>query len=420
MKLDDKHCFVYHSIVLIRYSSDKNGKPQKKAVIYTKAEHSIVKEKIDIDALRVITQLRDYGFEAYIVGGAVRDLLLNKVPKDFDIATNATPSKIKKYFRNSRIIGRRFRLVHIFFGPKIFEVSTFRSLCDGSIGNSFGSMEEDVQRRDFTFNALYYDPIKEQIIDYVGGFKDIKKQLISPVIPLGRIFTEDPVRMIRAVKYAAVTGFKLPHVLKRKIRKSAYLLSPISPSRLTEEFLKIINSGHAFDIVSLALETDLYMYLQPSATALMYDDAEFEQAYLTRLRELDALIVVSPEARLGLKLSYLIQDFVKQLTNWEKEVINSTSAGELYIKTWSQCRHFVLPINPQRSELEFAIKTTLKKMGVALKIPKKSARDVPDAKVVFEQKSPSESFKNKKRRPKKHKASSAAVVATSPLPISYQ
>ncbi len=361
--------------MLIRYSSDKNGRPHKKAVIYTKTEHSITKEKIDTDALRVITQLRDYGFEAYIVGGAVRDLLLGRNPKDFDIVTNATPSKIKKFFRNSRIIGRRFRLVHIFFGPKIFEVSTFRSLCDGTIGNSFGSMDEDVLRRDFTLNALYYDPIKEQIIDYVGGFKDIKKHLITPVIPLDRIFTEDPVRMIRAVKYAASTGFSLPFLLKRKIRKNAHLLSPISPSRLTEEFFKIINSGHSFDIVSLALELDIYMYLQPAATALMFENPGFEQDYLTRLRELDALLVISPDARLGQKISYLIQDFIRQLTDWDQEVHCSTSAGELYIKTWTQCRHFVLPINPQRSELEYAIKATLKKMGVTLKIPKKSSKE---------------------------------------------
>lgn len=392
--------------MLIRYSSDKNGKPHKKAVIYTKTEHSITKEKIDIDALRVITQLRDYGFEAYIVGGAVRDLLLGRIPKDFDIVTNATPSKIKKFFRNSRIIGRRFRLVHIFFGPKIFEVSTFRSLCDGTIGNSFGTMDEDVLRRDFTLNALYYDPIKEQIIDYVGGFKDIKERLITPVIPLDRIFTEDPVRMIRAVKYAASTGFSLPYSLKRKIRKNAHLLSPISPSRLTEEFFKIITSGHSFDIISLALETDIYMYLQPSAAALMFDNPDFEQNYLTSLRELDALNVISPEARLGQKISYLIQDFVRQLTDWEKEVINSTSAGELYIKTWSQCRQFVLPINPQRSELEYAIKSTLKKMGVALKIPKKSSKDFfTEAKAFLEQKKSLESPKKKKKLKKKKPSS---------------
>ena len=140
--------------MLFRYSADKNGKPVKKAVIYTKNEHGIQLQNIDADALRVITRLRDAGFDSYIVGGAVRDLIVGKTPKDFDIVTDATPSRIKKIFRNSRIIGRRFRLVHVFFGPKIFEVSTFRSTVDGSVGNSFGTIDEDVMRRDFTLNAL--------------------------------------------------------------------------------------------------------------------------------------------------------------------------------------------------------------------------------------------------------------------------
>ena len=145
--------------MLVRYSADKNGKPVKKAVIYTNKEHGIQLSKIDPDALYVVSHLRDSGFSGYIVGGAVRDLIVGKTPKDFDIVTDATPSRIKKIFRNSRIIGRRFRLVHVFFGTKIFEVSTFRSIIDGSVGNSFGSMDEDVLRRDFTLNALYYDPL---------------------------------------------------------------------------------------------------------------------------------------------------------------------------------------------------------------------------------------------------------------------
>ena len=245
-------CFLYSKFVLIRYSTDRNGKLVKKAVIYTKEEHLIELNKIDSDAIYIIKLLKDYGFEAYLVGGAVRDLLIGKTPKDFDIVTDATPSKIKKIFRNSRIIGKRFRLVHIFFGSKIFEVSTFRSLADGTIGNTFGTMDEDVQRRDFTINALYYDPIKEQIIDYVDGVRDIRRKLIKPVIPLNIIFEEDPVRMLRAIKYSATTGFKIPLKLHNKIRKSAHLLSPISPSRLTEELLKIINSGNSYQIVKNA------------------------------------------------------------------------------------------------------------------------------------------------------------------------
>lgn len=355
--------------MLIRYSQNKDGKPVKKAVIYTSNEHCIRNEDIDPDALRVITQLKSFGFSAYLVGGAVRDLLLGKTPKDFDIVTDATPSKIKKLFRNSRIIGRRFRLVHVFFGSKIFEVSTFRSISTGTVGNNFGTMDEDVQRRDFTLNALYYDPLKMQIIDYVGGVRDIKKQAIKPVIPLETIFVEDPVRMLRAVKYAASTGFKLPIQLKRKICKSAHLLSPVSPSRLTEELLKIINSGHAYDIVKLCLETDLYMYLQPGATSFMYEKAGFEKRYLERLKKLDALHQINSEARLGQKLTYIIYDFIESLTDW-KEEISVSAAGELYTRTWTQCRNFVLPMNPQRTELEFAIREVLRKLGVTMRIPK--------------------------------------------------
>jgi poly(A) polymerase len=356
--------------VLIRYSADKKGRPIQKAVVYTKNEHTIPLEKIDPDAYRIITHLRESGFAAYIVGGAVRDLIVGKEPKDFDIVTDATPSRIKKIFRNSRIIGRRFRLVHVFFGPKIFEVSTFRSTVDGSVGNSFGSMDEDVMRRDFTLNALYYDPIKEQVIDYVGGVKDIKKGVIKPVIPLDRIFEEDPVRMLRAIKYGATTGCRLPWNLRHKIVKSAHLLSPVSPSRLTEEMLKIINSGHSYDIVSEAMDTDLYMYLQPSACAMMYADRKFEKSYMQHLKELDALIAADAQSRLGKRLVYLLYDFISSLTDWKREIASSSAAGELYTKTWTQCRNFVLPINPQRTELEYAIRDTLKQLGVAVRIPK--------------------------------------------------
>lgn len=355
---------------MYRYGKDKNGRPIKKAIIYTKDEHKIPLHKIDPDAIGVIRRLKDSGFSAYIVGGAVRDLILGNNPKDFDITTDATPSKIKRIFRNSRIIGRRFRLVHVFFGPKIFEVSTFRSTAEGSIGNDFGSMDEDVMRRDFTLNALYYDPLQEQVIDYVGGVRDIRKGALKPVIPLDRIFVEDPVRMLRAVKYSATTGCKMSWSLRHKIRKSASLLSPVSPSRLTEEMLKIINSGHAYDIVSEALDTDLYMSLQPSATEFMFSDKKFEQSYMQNLKRLDALNIVEREARLGKKLVFLIKDFVLTLTDWKKEIEKKSSAGELYLKTWEQCRRFVLPMNPQRTELEYAIRSVLREIGVNIRIPK--------------------------------------------------
>lgn len=360
--------------MLIRYGTDKNGHPVKKAVVYTKNEHGIPKEKIDYDALITINRLRDAGFSAYIVGGAVRDLIVGNVPKDFDIVTDATPSRIKKIFRNSRIIGKRFRIVHVICGSKIFEVSTFRSNAEGSVGNNFGTIDEDVLRRDFTLNALYYDPVHEQVIDYVGGFRDIKKHVLKPVISLDKIFVEDPVRMLRAIKYSAKTGSKMSFVLRHKIRTSANLLSQVSPSRLTEELLKIINSGHAADIVSEALDTDLYMALQPAATAIMYDNIKFEMSYMKNMQALDEFIAQEPDARLGKKLVFLISDFIESLTDWEKEVSSKTPSSELYAKTWRECRNFILPMNPQRTELEYAIKKVLSKYGLAFvkkKKPKK-------------------------------------------------
>lgn len=363
--------------MLYRYGTDGKGKLVKKAVVYTQTEHLISNLNIDPDALQIINRLRDAGFTAYIVGGAVRDLIVGNKPKDFDIVTDATPSKIKKIFRNSRIIGRRFRLVHVVFGKKIFEVSTFRSNAEGSVGNDFGTIEEDVLRRDFTLNALYYDPLQEQVIDYVGGMKDIKKHVLKPVIDLDRIFVEDPVRMLRAIKYSATTHAKMSHSLRHKIISSARLLSQISPSRLTEELLKIINNTYAYEIISEALETDLFMYLQPSATGLIYENKKYEKDYMQSIKELSLLNKTNPEVRLGKKMIFLIRDFVYQLTDWEKEIEAKTPFSELYGKTWAECRNFVLPMNPVRRELEFAVKQTLIDLGVSSTIRQISKNTKP-------------------------------------------
>ena len=361
--------------MLYRYGSDSKGNLVKKACVYTKDEHLISLSNIDPDALQIISRLRDAGCTSYVVGGAVRDLIVGNKPKDFDIVTDATPSKIKRVFRNSRIIGRRFRLVHVVFGNKIFEVSTFRSNAEGSVGNEFGTIEQDVLRRDFTINALYYDPLQEQVIDYVGGMKDIKKHVLRPVISIDTIFVEDPVRMLRAIKYSATTHAKMSYQLRRKIRNSADLLSQVSPSRLTEELLKILNSSFAYEIVREALETDLYIYLQPSATALIYEDKNFEKKYLESIKQLGELNKEASDVRLGKKLQFIIQDFVGTLTDWNMEIQTKTSANELFAKTWKQCRNFVLPMNPVRKELEFAVKASLKALGVnvSLKSSKKSA-----------------------------------------------
>ena len=355
--------------MLVRYGTDGKGRLVKKANVYTQSEHMISNKKIDPDALQIITRLRDMGYTAYIVGGAVRDLIIGNTPKDFDIVTDATPSKIKKIFRNSRIIGRRFRLVHVVFGSKIFEVSTFRSNKDGSVGNDFGTIEEDVQRRDFTLNALYYDPVQEQVIDYVCGMRDIKKHILRPVISMDRIFVEDPVRMLRAIKYSATTHAKMSFTLRHKIRTSAILLSQVSPSRLTEELLKIINSTSIFEIIQEAIDTDLFMYLQPTAASMIFENKDFEKKYMKNLKALGELNQTDPDARLGKKMVFLIKDFVDTLTNWKKEIKGKASYTELYARTWAECRTFVLPMNPVRKELEYAVKSVLASLGVQ---PKKT------------------------------------------------
>jgi len=246
----------------VRYTM-KNGKPVRDAEIYDVKEHSIDHSLIALDARKVIRRLKKFGHESYIVGGAIRDLLLGREPKDFDIATQATPNRVRALFRNSFIIGKRFKLVHVFFKGKYIEVSTFRSKESNSYNDRWGTMIEDAFRRDFSVNALYYSPEEEIIIDYVGGMKDLKRGILFPLLPIDLMFTEDPVRIIRAVKYSLVTGLKLPHKHKKALLKSVTLLSSISPGRRMEEFFKILRSGMSATIIKDLYELRALKYFLP-------------------------------------------------------------------------------------------------------------------------------------------------------------
>ncbi|UTC48479.1 polynucleotide adenylyltransferase PcnB [Treponema vincentii] len=348
--------------MLVRYTRNTTNKKLSKALIYTAAEHSIDPRKVDSEAIRIISGLHNAGYEAYIVGGAVRDLLIGKTPKDFDIATSAEPARIRKIFKNSRLIGKRFRLVHVFYGPKIYEVSTFRSLEEGSVGNNFGTIDEDVRRRDFTLNALYYDPIKNIIVDYVGGVEDIRKKRLNPIIDLSHIFVEDPVRMIRAIKYATITDAAIPLLLRYRIHRDAPLIEYVSPSRLTEEIGKILMSGHAAEIFKMLLHYRLFLYLQPSAFSFIEDSPHFSEHYFAGMEELDGLIAEHKIQRQGQALVYLIRDFLQLITNWKEE------PRAVYKAVYAECRHFVLPMNPQRIELEYAVKYCLRKGGLDIRL----------------------------------------------------
>jgi poly(A) polymerase len=222
--------------------------------------HGINRKLLSSAALKTTEGLQNAGFEAYIVGGAVRDLLLKRRPKDFDVATNATPEQVNRVFRRSRIIGRRFRLVHVMFGDETIEVSTFRgshlaesdhakTADSGRIlrDNVFGNQEEDAVRRDFTANALYYDPATEELIDFHHGVADIESGVLRMIGDPATRYREDPVRMLRAIRLSAKLGLKLDRATEAPIPKMADLLKDVPESRLFDEMLKLFLSGHALE-----------------------------------------------------------------------------------------------------------------------------------------------------------------------------
>ena len=214
------------------------------------------KKFLDKDALKVVNTIHKAGFEVYLVGGCVRDLLLGLEPKDFDIATEAKPEQVHKLFKRSRLIGRRFRLVHVMFSARKFiEVATFRSgqvqtAKSGVIvrDNSYGNLEDDVVRRDFNINALYYDIHKHEVIDYVGGLKDLEAREIHIIGEAKLRFSEDPVRMIRAIRFGEKLSSELSDEVKNCILDQASLLSNISPARLYEECIKLFHNEYAFEV----------------------------------------------------------------------------------------------------------------------------------------------------------------------------
>ncbi|MDX9951950.1 MAG: polynucleotide adenylyltransferase PcnB [Methylophilaceae bacterium] len=236
------------------------GNPHQNAQIIPHRIHGIDRKLLSSAALKTTEGLQKAGFEAYVVGGAVRDLLLNRAPKDFDVATNATPEEVNRIFRRSRIIGRRFRLVHVMFGSETIEVSTFRgshlaesdhakTAESGRIlrDNVFGNQEEDALRRDFTANALYYDPATEEVLDFHNGVADIKAGVLRIIGDPTTRYREDPVRMLRAVRLSAKLGLKLDRATEKPIPQMADLLKDVPESRLFDEMLKLFLSGHAME-----------------------------------------------------------------------------------------------------------------------------------------------------------------------------
>src|SRR5215470_5438213 len=231
------------------------GLPSEERVDVPRDSHGLAREAISPAAAKVCSVLREAGFQAYVVGGAVRDLLLAFEPKDFDVATDARPEEVKPLFRRAIVIGRRFRLVHVMMGPETVEVSTFRAADPQTAekdehgrvlrDNVFGTQEEDARRRDFTVNALYYDPATEEVVDFHGGLSDLKKRVMRVIGEPETRYREDPVRMLRAVRLGAKLGLTLDPATREPIRRLAPLMERVPPARLFDEMLKLLLSGHA-------------------------------------------------------------------------------------------------------------------------------------------------------------------------------
>lgn len=270
-----------------------------KALILSRGEHGISRSKIDKHALKVLYRLHNSGYHACLVGGAVRDLLLGIEPKDFDVATDATPEQVNKLFRNCRLIGRRFRLAHVHFGRQIIEVATYRANHDltqsgiqdesGRIvrDNVFGDLADDVWRRDFTANALYYDISDFSVIDFVGGFDDIKRKRLHLIGDAETRYREDPVRMLRALRFSAKLGFEIDHASESPIHEFGHLLTDIPAARLYEEVLKLFHSGHAIRSFELLMEFDLLKYLFPEAAESIQQDESVMQMLTIAMQNTD-------------------------------------------------------------------------------------------------------------------------------------
>jgi poly(A) polymerase len=260
-------------------ASSGKGPPKGRRLEVPKEEHGIDLARVDERAIKVVNTLADAGYEAYIVGGAVRDLLLGLRPKDFDVATNATPEEVKALFRRAFIIGRRFRIVHVVFGRgrdhEVIEVSTFRAVMDSAASepvsgdektskselagrshavdadgrvlrdNVWGTQVEDAARRDFTVNAMYYDPRRQVVVDYHGGLQDARRKLLRIIGDPDTRYREDPVRIIRVVRFAAKLGFEIEPKTRTPIQAMASLLENVPPSRMFDEMIKLLQTGHS-------------------------------------------------------------------------------------------------------------------------------------------------------------------------------
>lgn len=353
-----KYCYGYKA----------DGKFVRLAKIYTQQEHGIIKTQLDKHALNIIYRLFSIGYEAYIVGGAVRDLLSKKVPKDFDIVTNARPKEIKRNFKYARIIGKRFQIVLIpITNNHNIEISTFRSDQDLFIPNvevhpvkKYGTIVQDVKRRDFSVNALYYCPIREELFDFVNGFEHLKNKKLIPILTQ---YKKDPVRLLRAVKYSNKVQLQLTLMTKINLYCNAFLLQTVSRSRMSDEIMKILTSGYSYDIIKDCIHYRLLKYMLPNVYKwgashktqfalllkdLQFADSKVEEPY-NRIRGFQMIIN-----------RYVLFFLTHELSQVPRKKITQQYIGKLMdmIKQW------IYPMTPPNSEIQSALMSILREAGL--------------------------------------------------------
>lgn len=292
---------IFKSVDNMFRRSNKTSEDTKQ--LSTTRKYTLEQEHISKNALETIRRLRKEGYEAYLVGGCIRDLLLSLRPKDFDVATNATPEQVRRLFRNSRVIGRRFKLVHVFWGRETIEVATFRGphkgadiATDSSINTSgrilrdnvYGTIEQDANRRDFTINAFYYDINSKQVLDYANGLQDMANKLIRLIGDPTQRYQEDPVRMLRAIRFVAKLDFSLEANTEQAIYKLSPLLADIPAARLFDEVLKLFLSGNALKVFKLLCQYNLFQYLFPMTAQALEDNPDAEKFINQALTNTDA------------------------------------------------------------------------------------------------------------------------------------
>ena len=353
--------------------------PDRAPRIIPRSEHNISRADISRNALKVLYRLKDAGYQGFLVGGSVRDLLLGHHPKDFDIATDAHPEDVRALFSNSRLIGRRFRLAHVRFGNELVEVATFRGTGGEDAAsvhrevspetgrlirdNIYGTVDEDVWRRDFTANALYYNIADYSIWDYMGGLEDVKRRILRLVGDPEARFREDPVRMLRAARFAAKLGFTLDADTAGPIPQLAHLVDGVPAARLFEEFLKLFQSGHALASYRELQRFGLFEHLFPATAAWLERVGDNGHLFVEEaLASTDQRVVeekpITPMFLLGVFLWGPVQDRAEELRH--ENVLEAQTFGIAAAElTRQQTERIAVPRRfsiPMREMLQLQVK----------------------------------------------------------------